>query len=212
MPITSELRNTKVFYAFPSPCMFHLWSDGPEINKELQRTILAHEAASAGFNRTNIGGWHSEVGNLEWLGELGALLIRRFEEMGNEATRQVLTEFGQKPTATTWTVQAWVNVNRTGDFNKTHSHPGSTWSGTYYVAEGDPPADAENGTPIHIMDPSPGRVNTFLPPLVPSGLFIRPQSGLMILFPSYLPHMVYAHRGTAARISIAFNLRKEPFP
>jgi hypothetical protein len=30
--------------------------------------------------------------------------------------------------------------------------------------------------------------------------------------PSYLPHMVYAHRGSERRMSVAFNLRKEPYP
>ena len=35
---------------------------------------------------------------------------------------------------------------------------------------------------------------------------------MMVLFPSYLPHAVLAHQGVRRRISIAFNLRKEPFP
>jgi hypothetical protein len=34
----------------------------------------------------------------------------------------------------------------------------------------------------------------------------------MILFPSYVPHDVLPHRGDCPRISIAFNVRKEPFP
>jgi hypothetical protein len=34
----------------------------------------------------------------------------------------------------------------------------------------------------------------------------------MILFPSYVPHAVPPHQGDRPRISIAFNLRKEPFP
>ena len=33
---------------------------------------------------------------------------------------------------------------------------------------------------------------------------------MMVLF--HLPHAVLAHRGVSQRISIAFNLRKEPFP
>jgi hypothetical protein len=47
---------------------------------------------------------------------------------------------------------------------------------------------------------------------VPDSVFIHPKPGLMVLFPSYVPHMVFAHNGNAARISIAFNLRKEPYP
>jgi hypothetical protein len=35
---------------------------------------------------------------------------------------------------------------------------------------------------------------------------------MMMLFPSYVPHMAFPHRGARERISISFNLRKEPFP
>ena len=52
----------------------------------------------------------------------------------------------------------------------------------------------------------------FAPGLVPMTAFVKPEPGLMVLFPSYLPHMVYVHQGKRPRISIAFNLRKEPFP
>ena len=52
---------------------------------------------------------------------------------------------------------------------------------------------------------------TFLPS-IPSRTYVRPRPGLMVLFPSYVPHMVFPHEGASERISIAFNLRKEPFP
>jgi Putative 2OG-Fe(II) oxygenase len=41
---------------------------------------------------------------------------------------------------------------------------------------------------------------------------VQPAPGLTVLFPSYMPHMVFPHQGERERISIAFNLRKEPFP
>ena len=56
------------------------------------------------------------------------------------------------------------------------------------------------------------RATTFFPAFLPPGIFIRPEPGLMVLFPSYIPHMVFPHRGKRPRISIAFNFRKEPFP
>jgi hypothetical protein len=34
----------------------------------------------------------------------------------------------------------------------------------------------------------------------------------MILFPSYVPHAVPPHHGDRPRISVAFNVRREPFP
>ena len=45
-----------------------------------------------------------------------------------------------------------------------------------------------------------------------SSYTVRPEPGLMVLFPSYMPHMVLPHQGGRERVSIAFNLRKEPYP
>ena len=206
-----ELAKARLTNLFATPLMVHVWSDAAELNEELRARICEHQQASTGENKTNIGGWHSETGQLEFCGDAGRRLIRHMYEMTDEATRRILAEFGHAPRPMRWTVHAWVNVNRPGDFNRVHTHPGATWSGTYYVDTGEPD-DPETGTPIQLLDPCQGRANLFLPPLVPSGFMQRPEPGMMILFPSYLPHMVFAHRGSRPRISIAFNACKEPFP
>jgi uncharacterized protein (TIGR02466 family) len=208
----SEVANAELWLYFPTPFMRHVWSDGGPLNTELRAAILAQERANPGRDRTNVGGWHSQVGGLEFCGEAGKKLVEHMVEMTNVATHKLMEGFGQRPPSFSWTIQAWANVNRAGDFNRTHTHPGSTWSGTYYVDPGDPPEGSESGTPLNLMDPCQGRANTFFPILVPSVAYVRPEPGLMVLFPSYVPHMVYAHRGSRPRISIAFNMRKEPFP
>ena len=206
---SGEVRYTNLF---GSPLVARVWEDCAALNVKLLEAISAHEKAAGGLEKTNAGGWHSETGQLEFCGDVGRQLVRRIYEFADDATRRVLTEYGQKPRAMRWTLQAWVNVNRAGDYNKVHTHPGSTWSGTYYVDPGDPPPEAENGTPLHFFDPCQGRANMFLPPFVPSSMLIRPEPGLMILFPSYLPHSVLPHQGSRPRVSVAFNLRKEPYP
>ncbi len=206
-----ELAHAKFTNLFATPLMAHVWNDADELNGELRERILEHERTSTGEHKTNVGGWHSETGQLEFCGNAGRRLVRHMYEMADEATRRVLVEFGHQPRQARWSLYAWANVNRTGDFNMVHTHAGSTWSGTYYVDPGEP-SNAEAGTPIHLFDPCQGRANMFLPPLVPSSVVQRPEPGLMILFPSYVPHMVYPHRGSQPRISVAFNLRKEPFP
>jgi uncharacterized protein (TIGR02466 family) len=207
----SELGNIRHTNLFATPLLSHVWSDAAALNAELRERILAYERTGKGEQKTNIGGWHSETGQLEFCGAAGRLLIQHMYEMGDEASRRVLAEYGQPPRILRWTLYAWANINRSGDFNRVHTHPGSTWSGTYYVDTGEP-EDPEAGTPIHLYDPCQGRANTFLPPFVPTSITLRPEPGMMILFPSYVPHMVYAHRGRQPRISIAFNLRKEPYP
>jgi uncharacterized protein (TIGR02466 family) len=132
-------------------------------------------------------------------------------EMVEEATLRLYAEFARPPQPMEWTLGAWANINRRGDFNQMHTHPGATWSGIYYVDAGETDPDAA-GTTLQLADPCPARTNIFFPELSASNVLFRPQPGLMILFPSYLPHAVPPHQGDRPRISIAFNVRREPFP
>ena len=102
-------------------------------------------------------------------------------------------------------MNAWANINRKGE----HTHPGATWLGVYYVDPGDSQGE---GAAIQLFAPCPARTNIFFPAMSNSSIVIKPEPGLMLLFPSYVPHAVRPHRGDSARISIAFNVRKEPFP
>jgi uncharacterized protein (TIGR02466 family) len=208
----AELQGAEYANLFAAPFMSYLWPDSDELNKDLRQKILAHERANPGrgVSKSNVGGWHSEAGQIEFCGAAGKTLIERTLAAANEATLRALA--GRECPAFGWICEAWANVNRDGDFNRVHIHGMSTWSGTYYVDDGDPPASAELGTALEITDPCAQRASTFFPTILPPGIFIRPRPGLMVLFPSYVPHMVMPHRGKRPRISIAFNYRKQPFP
>jgi uncharacterized protein (TIGR02466 family) len=206
-----ELEGARAGSLFASPLLAHVWSDGAALNAQLKGSILEHARRHPGKELTNVGGWHSETGRLEFCGSAGERLIDHMREMTEEATLRLFAEFGQPRVPLNWTLNAWANINRPGDFNKVHTHPGSTWSGVYYVDPGCSNPDAES-TPLHLSDPCPSRTNIFFPELSTSNVVIKPESGLMILFPSYVPHGVLPHRGDRERISIAFNVRKEPFP
>jgi hypothetical protein len=56
--------------------------------------------------------------------------------------------------------------------------------------------------------PTPSR----LPSTPPTAVRRPSRAGMMVPFPSNLPHTAFPHQGARQRISIAFNLRKEPFP
>ena len=196
---------------FASPLLEHVWADGPALNGALRDSILRHAAAVPGEAHSNVGGWHSAPGGLEFCGDAGARLIRHMGEMTEEATFRLYSQYGRTPDALDWSLSAWANVNQPGHANHLHTHPGATWSGVYYVDDGGTGPE-EDGTAIQFSDPNPVRTNLFFPDLLNDALRFQPQPGLMILFPSYLPHSVPVHRGTRPRISIAFNVRKEPFP
>jgi len=206
------LKDAKIVNFFASPFMIYTWPDSDALNHGLREKILAQEQITGGEakSRSNVGGWHSDSGLLEFCGEAGKTLIARMIEMADEATRQTLA--GRNVPPFNWKLEIWANVNRTGDFNRKHTHGFSTWSGTYYVDDGDPPPDAEHGTALELTDPCQSRADTFFATVLPPGIYIRPVPGLMIIFPSHVPHMVYPHNGKRPRISIAFNLIKDPFP
>jgi uncharacterized protein (TIGR02466 family) len=206
-----EIENVTFANLFATPLLAHVWADGAELNEQLKDRILEHARKSPSKDLTNVGGWHSETGRLEFCGQAGERLVAHMREMTEEATLRVYAGFGKSPERLNWTLHAWANVNAAGDFNKMHTHPGATWSGVYYVDTGSSDR-ADEGTPLHLSDPNPSRTSIFFPELSSSNVLIKPEPGLMILFPSYVPHGVLPHRGDRERISIAFNVRKEPFP
>ena len=206
-----ELERARYSGLFASPLLSHVWSDGPELNVQLRELILDHARRHPGEELTNVGGWHSNTGSLEFCGSAGQRLIQHMRDMTEEATLRLYAEFARPREPLSWTLHAWANVSRRGDFNKMHTHPGATWSGVYFVDHGESSPDAE-GTALHLSDPNPARTNIFFPAMSSSSILIKPDPGLMVLFPSYLPHAVLPHRGDRPRISIAFNVRKEPFP
>jgi len=206
-----ELADARSGSLFATPLLTHIWADGLELNAQLRESILEHASRQAGAELTNVGGWHSEPGTLEFCGSAGQRLIRHMDAMIKEATLRLYAEFGRPPEHASWLLSAWANVSRRGDFNRPHTHPGATWSGVYYVDHGETKPDA-GGAAIHLFDPNPARTNIFFPDLSASSVVLKPEPGLMILFPSYVPHAVLPHRGDRPRISIAFNARREPFP
>jgi uncharacterized protein (TIGR02466 family) len=205
------MATAKYAHAFFVPLVTYLWPDSGPLNEKLRARILAHAATDQGMQATNVGGWHSANGQLEFLGELREPLLQRMLLMTNEATRTYVAEVGLKPVSLQWSFLAWANVSRKGDFNTTHTHPGMTWSGVYYVDTGVTPGQNDSGA-LRFSDPTPGSAASFLPFAARICPEILPVPGLMVLFPSYLPHFVHPHRGNGLRISIAFNFRNEPYP
>jgi uncharacterized protein (TIGR02466 family) len=207
----STLLGATYSHLFSVPFMTHVWKDSESLNAQLRARILAHASLNPGVKATNAGGWHSEYGQLEFLGELREVLVERMLLMTNEATNRLLRDAGAEPVSLRWSFHAWANVSDSGAFNAIHSHPGMTWSGVYYIDAGETPGQGDSGT-LRLIDPIPASSASFLPRIVPVYKEIQPIPGLMILFPSYLPHSVHPHGGSRQRISIAFNFRNEPYP
>jgi uncharacterized protein (TIGR02466 family) len=180
-------------------------------NAELAEIILRRRAETPSVQASNAGGWHSDRDIIDW----GGPRITEILGLARQVANHLTADRQGKPIAPSWTMQAWANVNGPGAGNISHYHPGSFWSGTYYVDDGGCAENPALGGEFEMLDPRGPGPGMYAPALkfagddgasVGAGETIRPRPGLLFLFPSWLFHQVRPYRGDALRISIAFNL------
>jgi uncharacterized protein (TIGR02466 family) len=185
------------------------------LNTELERVILERRAQTPSVQASNAGGWHSDRDIVAW----GGPAVTTVLDLARSAATQLTADRHGNRVQPAWTVQAWANVNGPGDGNICHYHPGSFWSGTYYVADGGCATDPTLGGAFEMLDPRGPGPGMYAPGLkfagedgtsAGSGEIIRPKPGLLFIFPSWLFHQVRPYRGHALRISIAFNFGVAP--
>jgi uncharacterized protein (TIGR02466 family) len=196
---------------FATPVAALLVPDAEARNAELEEIILRKRAERPSLGASNIGGWHSTRDFANWGGKQGEELLA----LARLVSTKLTSDRNGAPVKPDWTVEAWANVNGPGDSNACHYHPGSFWSGTYYVNDGGCADDPALGGEFEMFDPRGPAPMMHAPSLkfggedgvsAGSAETIRPRAGLMFIFPSFLLHAVRPYRGNALRISIAFNL------
>lgn len=185
--------------------------DAETRNVQLRNSILKRKSEVPSVQASNAGGWHSDREILDWGGPDVAEILGMAQEMANRLT---VNRQGA-PAKADWAVTAWANVNGPGDGNVCHYHPGSFWSGAYYVDDGGCSQNAALGGEFEMLDPRGAGPGMHAPALkfagedgqsVGGAESILPRPGLLFMFPSWLFHQVRPYRGTDLRISIAFNL------
>jgi len=204
--LTADVRGL-----FPTPVAVARLPNAERLNAELKRVILEREQSHPSTRHSNLGGWQSTWDLAEWGGPAARQVLAAAIKL---ATKLTANRQGG-PAAIDWKINCWANVNRRGHGNEFHTHPGSFWSGTYYVEDGGTTKDPSAGGEFEIQDPRGVAPAMYAPMLTFAGPggpslgaseTIRPASGMMILFPSWLQHAVRPYQGAAERISIAFNL------
>ncbi len=196
---------------FPTPILKARPPNADALNRALLESISAHRAGNPGIDRSNIGGWHSDTDMTAWGGEparsLATFAIEEVSSHMVDVARAGKRKFD-------WSIEMWANVNRSGDANQLHCHPAAYWSGVYYPDPGGAERESGGGELV-VEDPRYPLAYMTVPDLLLknddespmySQVAIRPEPGLLVLFPSWLRHSVRPHRGERERVSIALNL------
>lgn len=174
--------------------------------RDHQASVVQHlyrlKDGDSGVSRSNQGGWHS--GDDLHLSDHDdtAWLVRRILQV---ATASIMDFEGDRQIKDVRMVAAWANINYKGDWNAPHEHLPCTWSGVFYVDAGEPASGDDARSlegQILFFDPLPVGKEWKRPPTIG----YTPESGTLLLFPSFLTHMVAPYFGERPRISLAFNL------
>lgn len=185
-----------------------VWSNKLEGSEKLNEDLVQNAYALKNKTKdsaklSNVLGWQSGP-DLQLKDEFSGII----KLIGNACVEVVESEnfsdnFG-------YVIQAWLNINPTGSSNKEHIHPGSLFSGVYYIQ-----AEGEESGVIYFRDPRTASLMTVYPvqeetPFTSGSFAIIPQAGNIHIFPSWLAHGVDVNKSSKDRISIAFNVNAVP--
>jgi hypothetical protein len=192
---------------FPTPASIHFLPVATDVNAALRPLIV--ERAGPGVRGQ---GWRSESDLPSWAGESLQTLFRVVRDMADGLTA---TRSGGRVTQD-WKVQACACLRVKGEYCESTARPGAVWSGLYYVDDGYAKSDdAALGGEWELADPR-GPLPAMVAPQfgfrIPGGLtagqseIMRPQTGMIVLHPSWLARGERRYDGEHQRVTVEFDL------
>ena len=109
-------------------------------------------------------------------------------------------------------IDAWININKKGDYNIKHNHPTSDLSGVLWIKCPEKCGEIVFTSPYNFVgfkehelysDKFQKEHSAYL------AYNFQPKEGFLLLFPSHLEHRVNENQSDEDRISVAFNMRFE---
>ena len=192
---------------FATPVCVHFLPVAPETNAELRPLIM--ERAGTPLNGK---GWRSAPDFESWGGGAAQTLFRVARELADNMTA---TRAGGR-ISLDWKIAGVAALRQKGDHVEMAARPGAYWSGIYFVDDGYAKSDDENlAGEVELGDPRgalPAMVAPHLTYRIPGGAAagmtdtIRPQSGMIILHPAWLPRGERRHDGASHRVTVEFDL------
>ncbi len=175
------------------------------LNGALREALLRERATHPGVLRSNRGGWHSAPD----VAQRGEAHFQALCHKVIELARQSLQHMSQSRGAPSWGgrlgLQGWAMVMERGDYTVPHDHARADLSAVWYVdAGGEAPGWPESGC-LTFVHPGQGASGA-LSALLPTSLSVRPEAGMLVVFPGYLQHYVHPYQGEGPRVSVAFNV------
>lgn len=175
-----------------------------EMNTQLRTLILEAEGKQPEYRFGVIGAQKSSLDILRWEHPAVDWLRVRILDAIRDLTLDALSDEEELAAKvfekSSIRAEGWAVVYHQGGSHRQHTHHDSVFSGTYYIETG---GVGPGGGHLQLLDPRPAAVARQASPGVYA---VQPKPGLLVGFPSWLPHSVQAtlHDG-GTRICIAWN-------
>jgi len=154
-----------------------------------------------GVNFSNVGGWQSQSNYNTYdnilLSTVSETLMSYFKNDVLDMTKEIKYE------------GLWININRKGNHNATHNHPGCHIAGVFWInsppgcgnLEMQSPHSFSMGTEMMMYTEDFQKKSSAYPVYM-----FPPTEGSILLFPACINHRVTLNQSDEDRISSAFNL------
>ena len=172
------------------------------IKKELIEFVYdQHQRDSVGVDFTNVGGWQSQqvygTYNNILLDTVTTTLISYFKKNVLDMSQEIKVD------------NFWININKKGDHNIPHNHPGCHIAGVFWIRSPPGCGNLEMQSPHHFTSSAEMRMYTeeFQKKSNAYPVYeFPPIEGSILLFPASINHRVTPNQSDGDRISAAFNL------
>lgn len=186
---------------FSTPIWTSKIDDYDKVNEEMLNFIInLQKKDSTGIVKSNFKGWHSKDFDLK--DKCLTKFVTAIKKNINTSLNDMNWDLDSQSVKI---ANMWAIINEKGALNQKHHHSNSDISAAYYVSAHDDCGD------IVFYDPRPARVYRHPIAKSPNKLnatinSVKPEPGLLVLFPSYLEHSVNPNLSNKKRIVISFNL------
>jgi|TARA_X000001382_G_scaffold35218_1_gene23206 uncharacterized protein (TIGR02466 family) len=167
--------------------------------KPIQKECIYRSKKDKGRIKSNLGGWQSNL--LSEHDSFFPELISKINSLAIEFARGIDVKSNLKMNS------FWININRFKDYNQYHTHPGSLFSGVYYIKS------LSNSGNIEFKHPASKSIESYWDekisntnPLNSCVWEIEPVENRLLIFPSWLEHQVLPNVTQKDRISLSFNI------
>ena len=197
--INSDMLSCELW--FPTPIW---WTKFSDLSDDEYKTAIdfcySKSNNSQGRIVSNVGGWQSNIFTLEEILDTPLnIFIQKIKHLLPFLTRDIGVQKNLKFSS------FWININKQHNFNQIHDHPGSDFSGVFYLNSSESKIKFYRDRDImdyylRYHDSSRQTLASY------ETVVFKAEKGKVLFFPSWLLHEVETNLKNSDRISIAFNM------